>query len=232
MRKIVLSLAVIATMTLASCGNKNADKATTTTEQEVATAHGEHYQVDLSKSNATWKVGHTGGANPRWGTLTLKSGDITVDQNGLAAGNYVVDMNSINPDRASVDTDEDVAKLGGHLKSADFFDVENHPTVEFAITSVKDLDPTIESSKVEGANKTVSGNLTLLGKTVNITFPAKVTVEGDDVAMNALFIVDRTDWGLKFGTTDKEGVAINPAEWGISKDMEIGLNLVAKKVAH
>ncbi|MDR2224313.1 MAG: YceI family protein [Flavobacteriaceae bacterium] len=232
MKKIVLSLAVIATLTLASCGNKNADKATTTTEQEVAIEQGDKYAVNLTESNVTWKVAHKGGINPRYGTLTLKAGDIAIDANGLNAGSYTIDMNSIKADRASVDKDDEVAKLEGHLKSPDFFDVEKNPTVDFKITKVEDFDAAKHTSKVEGANKVVSGNLTILGKTVNITFPAKVTVENGKAIMDASFIADRAEWGLVFGTTDKDsGAALNPAEWGISKDMEIGIHLVADKVA-
>ncbi|MDR0229658.1 MAG: YceI family protein [Flavobacteriaceae bacterium] len=233
MKKIVLSLAVIATLTLASCGNKNADKATTTTEQEVAIEQGDKYAVNLTESNVTWKVGHKGGLNPRYGTLTLKAGDIAIDANGLNAGSYTIDMTSINADIASVDNDATKkGDLETHLKSPDFFDVEKNPTVDFKITKVEDFDAAKHTSKVEGANKVVSGNLTILGKTVNITFPAKVTVENGKAIMDASFIADRAEWGLVFGTTDKEsGAALNPAEWGISKDMEIGIHLVADKIA-
>ncbi|MDM1046506.1 YceI family protein [Myroides sp. 1354] len=231
MKKILLSVAVVAALSLASCGNKNADKATTTTEQEVATEQGDKYTVNLTESNVTWKVGHKGGLNPRYGTLTLTAGDIAIDANGLNAGSYTVDMASIKADRASVDADEDVAKLEGHLKSPDFFDVEKNPTVDFKITKVEDFDAAKHTSTIAGANKIVSGNLTILGKTVNITFPAKVTVENGKAVMDASFIADRTEWGLVFGTTDKEsGAALNPADWAISKDMEIGIHLVADKV--
>lgn len=231
MKKIVLSLAVIATLSLASCGNKNADKATTETEQEVAVEQGDKYSVNLTESNVTWKVAHKGGLHPRFGTLTIQSGDIAVDASGLNAGTYAVDMQSIVVDRASVDKDDEVAKLEGHLKSPDFFDVEKNPTVQFQITKVEDFDATKQESKVEGANKLVSGNLTILGKTVNITFPAKVTVADGKTIMDASFIADRTTWGLVFGTTDKDsGAALAPADWAISKDMEIGIHLVADKV--
>jgi len=230
MKKIVLSLAVIATMTLASCGNKNADKVTTTTEQEVATEKGEKFNVNLTDSYVTWKVGHKGGLDPRFGKISLQSGDIAVDASGLNAGNYVMDMNTIAVDRESISKDEDVAKLEGHLKNADFFDVEKYPTVAFAITKVEDFDASKNESKIEGANKLVSGNLTILDNTVNITFPAKVTIADGKTTVEANFVAQRTDWGIKFGTTDKTGAAISPAEWGISQDMEIGIHLVADKV--
>lgn len=77
---------------------------------------------------------------------------------------------------------------------------------------------------VAGANKTVSGNLTLLGKTLNVSFPAKVTVAEGKAAIEAKFTVNRADWGIKFGTDETD-----PAEWMISKDIEIGINVTASK---
>ena len=229
MKKIVLSLAIAATMTLASCGNKNADTATTTTPQEVAKDQGQKYTVDTQNSFTTWKVGHTGGADPRWGRVSLSQGDIAIDASGLNAGNYTMDMNTIVVNPASVGDDpKKVTDLTNHLKSADFFDVEKYPTVTFSITSVKDL-PADTPSNIEGANKLISGNLTVLGKEVNTTFPAKVTIADGNATIEANFIANRTDWGIKFGTKDDKGFDINPAEWGISKDMEIGIFLIANK---
>ncbi len=229
MKKIVLSLAIAATMTLASCGNKNADTATTTTEQQVAQENGAKYIVDTQNSFTTWKVGHKGGIDPRWGKLSLSEGEVSIDENGLNAGNYTLDMNSIEVNPLSVGDDQKkVTDLTNHLKSADFFDVEQYPTVTFQITKVSELDPTIEST-IEGANKLVSGNLTILGKTVNTTFPAKVNITDDNATLEASFVANRTDWGLKFGTKDKEGFDLNPADWGISQDMEIGVYLLASK---
>ena len=64
--------------------------------------------------------------------------------------------------------------------------------------------------------KQCCGNLTLLGKTMNVTFPAKVDITDATAAIQAKFTVNRADWGIKFGTTESD-----PAEWMISKDIEI-----------
>ncbi|MHC5202669.1 YceI family protein [Myroides sp. LJL119] len=229
MKKIVLSLAIAATMTLASCGNKNADTATTTTPQEVAKEQGQQYVVDTQNSFTTWKVGHKAGIDPRWGRVSLSQGNISIDASGLNAGNYTMDMNTIVVNPASVGDDQKkVTDLTNHLKSADFFDVAQYPTVTFSITSVKDLDANTPAN-IEGANKLISGNLTILGNQVNTTFPAKVTITEENATIEANFIANRTDWGIKFGTKDDKGIDLNPAEWGISQDMEIGIFLIANK---
>ena len=146
----------------------------------------------------------------RWGTINVKSGDLNVEGGQLSAGNFVIDMASIKVDPASVtEKDKKPADLETHLKSADFFDVTKNPTSEFKITSVVDLKDAPKDA-IAGANKTVSGNLTLSGKTVNVTFPAKVDVTENSAAVQAKFTVNRSDWGIKFGTSEAD-----PAEWMI-----------------
>ena len=81
-----------------------------------------------------------------------------------------------------------------------------------------------ENLAIAGANKTISGNLTLLRKTLNVSFPAKVTVAEGKASIEAKFTVNRADWGIKFGTDETD-----PAEWMISKDIEIGINVNASK---
>lgn len=83
----------------------------------------------------------------------------------------------------------DAEKLTGHLKSADFFNVEKYPQSSFELTSVS-----------AGDNNTyqVSGNLTLLETTKNITFPAHVTINGDTADIHAKFDINRKDFGVVY----------------------------------
>ncbi|WP_437917894.1 YceI family protein [Sphingobacterium sp. LRF_L2] len=211
-------------MIFAACGGNGSNTATST-EQEVASQQGDVFAVDLAASNVSWKAFHKGGFAPRWGTLSLSSGEISVDNGEITSGDFVIDMNSLHVDSASVTEEgKKASDLENHLKNADFFNVETNPTAEFHITGVSALSGAVEGA-VEGANKTVSGNLTLMGTTLNISFPAKIEVSGEGVvSVNAKFTVNRADWGIKFGTTETD-----PAEWMISKDIEIGINLTAKK---
>jgi polyisoprenoid-binding protein YceI len=67
---------------------------------------------------------------------------------------------------ASVETDAD--GLTGHLQKADFFDVENHPTVTFQSTSIVST----------GENTyDVTGDLTMKGVTKSVTLDATATNE-------------------------------------------------------
>ena len=222
MKKLtVLALAGAALM-FTACNDK---KETVKDAQEVAAKTGEVYNVDLAASKVDWKAFHKGGFAPRWGTLNLKSGEITVENDAVTSGDFVIDMTTLKVDPASVtEADKKPADLEAHLKNADFFDVEKQPTSDFKITAVADLAGELPKDAVAGANKTISGNLTLLGKTLNVSFPAKVTVAEGKASIQAKFTVNRADWGIKFGTDETD-----PAEWMISKDIEIGINVTASK---
>jgi polyisoprenoid-binding protein YceI len=89
-------------------------------------------------------------------------------------------------DTSSLYTDND--KLVGHLKTADFFDVEHHPKATFVTTDVK-----------KGPDKwTITGNLTLRGITKSVTFPAKVNVTDAGVDVDAEFAINRKDFDMKY----------------------------------
>ncbi|KQT35556.1 hypothetical protein ASG22_00555 [Chryseobacterium sp. Leaf405] len=208
---------------LASC-EKKADTVSTAQEQQVADKKGDVFAVDAATSMVNWKAFHKGGLAPRWGTLSITSGELSVADKQLSSGEFVIDMKSIKVDPASVtEKDKKYTELEGHLKSADFFNVEKFPTAEFKITKVEDLAAGAQNA-IEGANKTVSGNLTLLGKTLNVSFPAKVDVADKSAAVKAQFTVNRADWGIKFGTNETD-----PAEWMISKDIEIAIDVKANQ---
>ena len=219
----VLSLAAVIVF-LTACGGKSSSETAPAEEQQVAEKHGEVLAVNLETSKVDWKAFHKGGFAPRWGTLAIKSGEVSLEGEELTAGDFVIDMKSLRVNPASVtEKDKKHTDLEGHLKNADFFDVEKNPTADFKITKVTNLD-TPAKDAVEGANKTISGNLTLKGKALNVTFPAKVTVANGEATILAKFTVNRSDWDIKFGTSEAD-----PAEWMISKDIEIGVDVKAAK---
>ncbi|HLT86661.1 MAG TPA: YceI family protein [Sphingobacterium sp.] len=224
MRKIFLSMVVGTAILFASCGG-NSSKTQVSEKQEVAEKQGDVYVANIEASEVNWKATHKGGLAPRWGTLSVSSGELSVADGEVNAGDFAIDMKSLQVDAASVtEADKKSIDLENHLKNEDFFDVEKHPTATFYITQVADLDLSAVKDAVSGANKLVSGNLTLLDSTLNVSFPAKIDVQDDKVAVEAKFTVNRVDWGIKFGTSD-----LDPAEWGISRDIEVGVNLEATK---
>ncbi|OJV50409.1 MAG: hypothetical protein BGO31_13650 [Bacteroidetes bacterium 43-16] len=223
MKKLFI-FAFAATALLASCNGAEGDKAETSEKKEVATQTGATYTVDTTASSLKWKAYHKGGLNPRFGILK-GGGTVAVENGAITGGTYTVDMNSLTTDPAAVGASEGKKStdLDGHLKNQDFFEVTKYPTAKFEITGVGALDTTASKSVVAGATNTVSGNLTIKDKTVNVKFPAKVAITDNEIFVESKFTINRQDWGLTYGT---EG---DPKDWGISQDVDIELNIKAKK---
>lgn len=95
---------------------------------------------------------------------------------------------TIDIDTTSLYTD--TPKLTQHLKSPDFFAVKTHPKAKFV------------SSKVvkSGDGYTITGDLTLLGKTKSIAIPARISVGTSGLTITSQFEINRQDFGMSFGT--------------------------------
>jgi len=175
--------------------------------------------VVLDKSSITW-IGTkpTGKHN---GTIGLKGGALALKDGKIITGSFMIDMTSL----VAVDMDEENnGKLAGHLKNADFFDVEKFPTAAFTMTSIKDYEVPADTTKkalLAGATHTIEGNLTIKDVTKSVTFPAVVKVDGGNAEAKANFNINRTDWGLKYGADKSLGDKF------IKPEVNIGINLVA-----
>ena len=109
--------------------------------------------------------------------------------------------------------------MEGHLKSADFFDVEKYPEGKFTITGVEELSGSEYTHKI-------SGNLELKEAVKNISFDATISKDGDTyTAKTATFTIDRTQWGVNYGS---KNIFKDLKDAFINDDMEITITLVAK----
>lgn len=143
------------------------------------------YIADVDSSSVAWKGFKPGKSHN--GTITISEGYFALNDGKLSAGNFVIDMKTIKD--LDIEDKEYNGKLVGHLSSADFFDVDNHPFSVFTITSVNE----------EVGMSMIKGNLTIKGIKKNIEFPATITVNGNTVTFKSEpFTIDRTEWDIKF----------------------------------
>jgi len=120
---------------------------------------------------------HEGGFNEFSGTIEL---DPAAPENSSV---------EVTIQTASLFVDDD--DLADHLKSDDFFDVEEYPQATFRTTSI--------AAGGEGdATHTLTGELSLHGQTKTIRFPATVTVTDAAVTAEAEFSIDRTEFGMTY----------------------------------
>lgn len=185
MRKKIVTITCIAFMGLAMTGCKNKAQEAKTGEAETAMAveqEADNYAATLTESAIEWQGYKPTGDHK--GTIKITSGDFKVTDGKISGGSFVIDMNSI-------EESEDNQRLIGHLKSADFFEVETYPTATFEITGLEDKD----------GQTILSGNLTLKDATNNVSFPVTVSNEADVLSVSSeVFTIDRSKWNVKYGS--------------------------------
>jgi len=193
-----------------ACTNApKSDEAKTTEAKTVSEdSTGESWKVNAADSKIEWVGTKVTGYHT--GMVPLKSGEIVVEKGKVKGGRFILDLSNmevVGP--KSVDAASN-KKLLGHLKSADFFDVEKNPEGQFELTNVQtykgnplkdSADPrqeNINKYRVDDPTHTVSGNLTLKGVTKNVEFPARINVSGNSAEALAKFNINRKDWGIVY----------------------------------
>jgi polyisoprenoid-binding protein YceI len=96
-----------------------------------------------------------------------------------ASGEVVVDITSIDTRNGLRDD---------HLRSADFFDAERHPTATFVTTTIQPA--------AEGV--LVSGQLTIRGVTRPVSVPVALTREADAIRIVGEVALNRREYGIRY----------------------------------
>lgn len=207
-----------------ACSNAPTDAVEATEAVEVATPETTEatYAVSTEGDEVKWVGFKTIAAGQHTGAIQVTEGEFVTEGGNVVGGSFVIDMNSITNDDLPEEGDYNKAKLIGHLHSADFFDVANHPTATFTITGVE----AIENGE-NGTTHNVSGNLNLRGTEKNISFPAAISVEEGVVNFSAPeFVIDRTNWNVMYGSANLESVAKDQA---IDNNIKLTVDLSASK---
>ena len=169
--------------------------------------------VDTDASVIGWKGYKVTGEHA--GTIKVKSGDLTFEDGSLTGGSFLIDMASIKVTDLQGGA---AAKLEGHLKSPDFFGVEDHPTAKLAITKVV-------SRGTPGAYR-ITADLTIKENTESIRFNAQVDEKSGAYVATADITVDRSDFDVRYGS----GSFIdNLGDKTIYDEFDLSVQLVTKK---
>ena len=143
-----------------------------------------------------------------------------------------VEVDEKNPDRSVIDVeiaaasiDTGTADRDAHLRSADFLDVENHPTITFRSRRVEG------AMKKEGDKFTVVGDLTIRGTKMEVMLEAEYEGTGKDPwggtrgGARATAKIDRRDWGLKWNQALETGGIL------VANEVRIEIEVQAVKAA-
>ncbi len=153
------------------------------------------WSIDPAHSNVGFKVKHMMFTNVKGSFDEYKASATTTDEDSLdhAKLTFETQINSIN----TGNTDRD-----NHLKSNDFFDAENFPTLSFTSTQI---------TNTGGKNYTIEGNLTIKEVTKNITLKAEYSGKLVDPWGNTKVgiilegSINRKDFGLNWNSALETG---------------------------
>lgn len=215
-----LLVAVAMVALVSSCDKApKGDDAKITEKEQAAAATGTVFMVDTARSYVRFTGNGVGKNHP--GSFKLNYGAVTVANDSLSGGTFVININSMVMEQRDAGIKE---KLRPHLLSGDFFDASKFGTATFEITNVMPWKPKDgEKSLVEGANFSISGNLKLKDVTKNITFPARLDLDANTLKAKANFDIDRTQWQMNYGNDKTLGDKF------ISETVNIELYLEARK---
>ncbi|MGN7976736.1 MAG: polyisoprenoid-binding protein [Microbacterium sp. 69-10] len=164
------------------------------------------YVLDPAHSEVTFSVRHMMISKVR-GTFGVKEATLIAPENPLEA------KVEAKVDVTSIDTKDE--NRDAHLRSADFFDVENHPSMEFVSTG----------TRVEDGDFLVDGDLTIRGITKPVTFEFEFGGFGTDpygnykAGASAKTVINREDFGLTWNAALETGGVL------VGKEITIGLDL-------
>ena len=156
------------------------------------------WNLDLSHSSVEFAVKHMVISSTK-GRFAKYEVDANVDEQNLANSSATVRI-----DAASVDSRDE--KRDAHLRSADFFDAENHPFITF---TTKRLEPK------GGDDYKLIGDLTIRGITREVSLNGEVTGPvkdpwgGTRFGISAQGKVNRKDFGLTWnGVLEAGGLLV------------------------
>lgn len=167
------------------------------------------WNIDPTHSTVGFSVRHLVVSKVR-GRFQSFTGAITVAEDGTPSVNAEIDVASITTDNEQRD---------GHLKTADFFEVEKFPTATFKSTSVK----------ADGGDFVVTGDFTLHGVTNSIDL--KLEFNGVNPGMGAGPVagfeasttINRRDFGITIDMPLEGGGAVVGDKIGLTLEIEAGL---------
>jgi polyisoprenoid-binding protein YceI len=174
------------------------------------------FELKSENSKINWKGKKPGGEH--YGYIEVVKGALETDGSAIKGGTFTIDLNTIVCEDL---TNEGMNnRLVGHLKSEDFFYTEKYPNAYFAITDVVS-----QASSKDGftANYKVTGDLTIRGIKNEISFPAKIDMNGNEItAKTGKIELDRTKWNVNF---QSKKIFANLTDQFINDEMIITLDL-------
>lgn len=152
------------------------------------------YMIDAAHSRFGFVARHAMVTKVR-GAFEDFTGTLTIDgvEPTNSFGSLTIVANSINTGNAQRD---------GHLRSNDFFDMDNHPELTYESTGIEHVD---------GDHYRVNGDLTIKGVTKPVTLDVEFTGAAVDpfgntrIGFEGTTVINRKDWGVNWNAPLEAG---------------------------
>ena len=206
-------------------------------QEVVEISEASSFAIDTAQSQVIWNGRKPTGEHH--GIIAVQDGTVQLKDNEVVGGTITMDLNQIEV----LDLEgEDKQKLTGHLKSADFFHVEEYPTAKFVITEVQPFEGSVpeeerpedtennegfDSYVIENPTHEVTGNLTMRDTTLSVTIPAVIEVGENQVTAKSRFVIDRSNWNVNF--MDESDAIAQAKDKFIYNKVNVGFDVVAEK---
>ena len=171
------------------------------------------YQLNKVKPKVVWSAYKLTGEGHN-GTLHIESGKFKIVGGQIAEGLVIFDMSRIEVSDLTGDAKE---RLENHLRSGDFFNVEEHPKSTLSVSGIT----------MAGNQAILNGNLTMNGIGVEYNIPVEV-VEADvpggtkGLAIQGKFNLDRTKHNIVYRSQTFD----DKLDWFIRDDVTVGFSTI------
>lgn len=168
------------------------------------------WQIDAVHSNVGFEVTHLLISKTE-GEFKDYSAELEFDPKDITKSSAKVTIMA-----TSIDTDNE--KRDGHLRSADFFDVENHPEIAFVSKKV---------TKGSGNEFTLTGDLTIKGVTKEVALKGEMTgpIKGpwgnERAGISLEGTIKRLEYGISWSQSMDTGGLVVSDEVEISIELEL-----------
>lgn len=207
------NILLIVLLFVVGCGTKKDAEIFSTTLEQISPEQG-IYSVHIDKSELSW-IGKELSTKIHTGSLNISNGIIQVGDDNSVSGNIKINMSTINVTDLQGRSKEMLEK---HLRSADFFEVENYPEAQINFKS-KSFNKLVNQISFEG-------DLTIKDITNPISFNATLIESSPYLKANAILSFDRSKYDVRF----RSGSFFeNLGDKLILDDIDVNIKLVTEK---
>ena len=210
---MMINILLIVLLFVVGCGTKKDAEISSTTLEQISPEQG-IYSVHIDKSELSW-IGKELSTKIHTGSLNISNGIIQVGDDNSVSGNIKINMSTINVTDLQGRSKEMLEK---HLRSADFFEVENYPEAQINFKS-KSFNKLVNQISFEG-------DLTIKDITNPISFNATLIESSPYLKANAILSFDRSKYDVRF----RSGSFFeNLGDKLILDDIDVNIKLVTEK---